>query len=81
MMMENDLREKILDVLCENGVDREAVLSGRLSSSIDSPKTVGAYRSLGGRLHHAFRETELTEENFSTVPALLKMAGGFRRSG
>ncbi len=75
MMMENDLREKILDVLCENGVDREAVLSGRLSSSIDSLKLLELIEVLEDGLHHRIPETELTEENFSTVPALMKMAG------
>jgi acyl carrier protein len=73
MMIENDLREKILDVLCENGVDREAVLSGNLSSSIDSLKLLELIEVLEDGLRYRIPERELTEENFSSVPALLKM--------
>jgi acyl carrier protein len=74
MMIENDLREKILDVLCENGIDREAILSGQLSSSIDSLKLLELIEVLEDGLHHRIPEAELTEENFSSVPALLKLA-------
>ena len=74
MMIENDLREKILDVLCENGIDREAILSGQLSSSIDSLKLLELIEVLEDGLHHRIPEGELTEENFSSVPALLKLA-------
>ena len=73
MMIENDLREKILDVLCENSLDREAVLSGHLSSSIDSLKLLELIEVLEDGLHCRIPERELTEENFSSVPALLKM--------
>ena len=74
-MIENDLREKLLDVLCESGIDRQAALSGHLTTSMDSLKLLEVIEVLEDGLHHRIPEAELTEENFSSVPALLKMAG------
>ena len=74
-MITNELREKLLDVLCENGADRQAVMSGQLTSSMDSLKLLEVIEVLEDGLHYRIPEAELTEENFSSVPALLKMAG------
>jgi len=73
-MIENDLREKLLDVICEPGLDRDAVMSGHLASSIDSLKLLEVIEVLEDGLHNRIPETELTEENFASLPALLKMA-------
>jgi len=80
-MLENELREKLLDVLCESGIDRQAVMSGRLASSMDSLKLLEVIEVLEDGLHHRIPEAELTEENFSSVPALLKMAGRIAQQG
>jgi acyl carrier protein len=72
---ENDLREKILEVVCENGVDRESIMAGQqLAAKIDSLKLLELIEVLEDSLHCRIPETELTEENFSSVPVLLQMA-------
>ena len=74
-MNESQLREKILDVVCENGVDRASVLaSQQLAAKIDSLKLLELIEVLEDSLHRRIPEEELTEENFSSVPVLLQMA-------
>jgi len=74
-MNENQLREKILDVVCENGVDRASVLaSQQLAAKIDSLKLLELIEVLEDSLHRPIPEEELTEENFASVPVLLQMA-------
>jgi acyl carrier protein len=74
-MNENELRERILDVVCENGVDRESVIAGqKLAAEIDSLKLLELIEVLEDSLHRRIPEAELTEENFSSVPVLLQMA-------
>jgi len=74
-MNESQLREKILDVVCENGVDRESVLAGQqLAAKIDSLKLLELIEVLEDSIHRPIPEEELTEENFSSVPVLLQMA-------
>ena len=74
-MNESQLREKILDVVCDNGVDRAAVLaSQQLAGKIDSLKLLELIEVLEDSLRCPIPEEELTEENFSSVPVLLQMA-------
>ena len=74
-MNESQLRERILDVVCENGVDRAAVLANQqLASKIDSLKLLELIEVLEDSLARPIPEAELTEENFSSVPVLLQMA-------
>jgi len=74
-MNESQLRERILDVICENGIERESVLSGQqLAAKIDSLKLLELIEVLEDSIHRPIPEEELTEENFSSVPVLLQMA-------
>lgn len=74
-MNESLLREKILDVVCENGVDRASVLSTQqLAGKIDSLKLLEVIEVLESSLGCSIPEEELTEANFSSVPVLLQMA-------
>jgi acyl carrier protein len=74
-MNESQLREKILDVVCENGIDRQSVLATQqLAGKIDSLKLLELIEVLEDSLCRAIPEEELTEENFSSVPVLLQMA-------
>lgn len=74
-MNEMQLRDKILDVVCENGVDRESVLATQqLAGKIDSLKLLELIEVLEDSLRRRIPEEELTEENFSSVPVLLQMA-------
>jgi acyl carrier protein len=74
-MNESQLREKILDVVCTNGVDRASVLaSQQLAGKIDSLKLLELIEVLEDSLRCSIPEEELTEENFSSVPVLLQMA-------
>jgi acyl carrier protein len=74
-MNESQLREKILDVVCENGVDRASVLATQqLAGKIDSLKLLEVIEVLESSLGCSIPEEELTEANFSSVPVLLKMA-------
>jgi acyl carrier protein len=74
-MNESQLREKILDVVCENGVDRASVLTTQqLAGKIDSLKLLEVIEVLESSLGCSIPEEELTEANFSSVPVLLQMA-------
>lgn len=74
-MNESLLREKILDVVCENGVDRASVLTTQqLAGKIDSLKLLEVIEVLESSLGCSIPEEELTEANFSSVPVLLQMA-------
>lgn len=74
-MNEMQLRDRILDVVCENGVDRASVLATQqLAGKIDSLKLLELIEVLEDTLHRPIPEEELTEENFSSVPVLLQMA-------
>jgi acyl carrier protein len=74
-MNESQLREKILDVVCENGVDRASVLATQqLAGKIDSLKLLELIEVLEDSIRSPIPEEELTEENFSSVPVLLQMA-------
>lgn len=74
-MDENALRERILEVVCENGVDRESVLAANgMAGKIDSLKLLELIEVLESSLHIRIPEEELTEQNFASVPVLLKMA-------
>ena len=74
-MNESQLREKILDVVCENGVDRASVLATQqLAGKIDSLKLLEVIEVLESSLGCSIPEEELTEANFSSVPVLLQMA-------
>jgi acyl carrier protein len=74
-MNESQLRERILDIVCENGVDRESMLTGhQLAAKIDSLKLLELIEVLEDSIHRPIPEEELTEDNFSSVPVLLKMA-------
>jgi acyl carrier protein len=74
-MDETQLRERILEVVCENGVDRDSVLAGQnIAGKIDSLKLLELIEVLESSLHIRIPEKELTEENFASVPVLLKMA-------
>jgi acyl carrier protein len=74
-MNESQLREKILDVVCENGVDRASVLATQqLAGKIDSLKLLEVIEVLESSLGCSIPEEELTEAIFSSVPVLLKMA-------
>jgi acyl carrier protein len=74
-MNENQLRDKILDLVCENGIDREAMLKGsQLAARIDSLKLLELIEVLEESIRRPIPEEELTEENFSSVPVLLQMA-------
>jgi acyl carrier protein len=74
-MNESQLREKILDVVCENGVDRQSILANQqLAGKIDSLKLLELIEVLEDSLCRPIPEEELTEENFSSVPVMLKMA-------
>ena len=75
LMNESLLREKILDVVCENGVDRVSVLATQqLAGKIDSLKLLEVIEVLESSLGCSIPEEELTEANFSSVPVLLQMA-------
>jgi acyl carrier protein len=74
-MNESELRERILEVVCENGVDRDSVISGqKLAAEIDSLKLLELIEVLEDSLHRRIPEAELTEANFSSVPVILQMA-------
>jgi len=74
-MNESQLRERILDVVCDNGLDRESVLTGQqLAAKIDSLKLLELIEVLEDSIRRPIPEEELTEENFSSVPVLLQMA-------
>jgi acyl carrier protein len=74
-MNESELRERILEVVCANGVDRDSVISGqKLAAEIDSLKLLELIEVLEDSLHRRIPEGELTEENFSSVPVILQMA-------
>ena len=74
-MNESQLREKILDVVCENGVDRASVLATQqLAGKIDSLKLLEVIEVLESSLGCSIPEEELTEANFSSVPVLMQMA-------
>jgi acyl carrier protein len=74
-MNESQLRERILDVVCDNGMDRASVLaSQQLAGKIDSLKLLEVIEVLESSLGCAIPEEELTEANFSSVPVLLQMA-------
>ena len=74
-MNESELRERILEVVCENGVDRDSVISGqKLAAEIDSLKLLELIEVLEDSLHQRIPEAELTEANFSSVPVILQMA-------
>jgi acyl carrier protein len=73
-MNESQLREKILDVVCENGVDRQSILaSQQLAGKIDSLKLLELIEVLEDSISRPIPEEELTEDNFSSVPVILKM--------
>jgi acyl carrier protein len=74
-MNENQLRDKILDLVCENGIDRESMLKGsQLAARIDSLKLLELIEVLEESIRRPIPEEELTEANFSSVPVLLQMA-------
>src|SRR6185503_6511074 len=74
-MNESQLREKILDVVCENGVDRQSILaSQQLAGKIDSLKLLELIEVLEDSISRPIPEEELTEDNFSSVPVILQMA-------
>lgn len=75
-MDETALRERILEVVCENGVDRDSVLNANgMAGRIDSLKLLQLIEVLESSLQIRIPEEELTEQNFASVPVLLKMAG------
>jgi acyl carrier protein len=75
-MMETEVRERILAVLCEDGVDREKALAEQnLAALIDSLKLLELTAVLEDCLHRTIPDAELTEQNFMSVPALMKMVG------
>ena len=73
-MTEREIREKILDVLCEDGMDRgEALAEQNLAAAIDSLKLLELTAVIENCLNHTIPEAELTEQNFASIPALMNM--------
>jgi acyl carrier protein len=76
------LRERILEVVCENGADRDSVLTANgMAGRIDSLKLLQLIEVLESSLHIRIPEEELTEQNFASVPVLLKMATRLSQGG
>lgn len=68
------IRERILALLCEDGLDREQALSGHdLVASIDSLKLLELTAAIEECLQRTIPDAELTEQNFASVPALMRM--------
>ena len=81
-MDETALRDRILEVVCENGVDRDSALTANgMAGRIDSLKLLQLIEVLESSLHIRIPEEELTEQNFASVPVLLKMATRLSQSG
>jgi len=75
-MTDMEVRERILAVLCEDGIDREKTLAERnLAAAIDSLKLLELTAVVEECLHRTIPDTELTEQNFASIPALMKMVG------
>jgi acyl carrier protein len=75
-MTEAPIRERILAVLCEDGFDREKALAEEnLAAAIDSLMLLELTAAIEECLHRTIPDTELTEHNFASVPALMRMVG------
>jgi acyl carrier protein len=75
-MTEVEVRERILAVLCEDGVERDKALAEQnLAAVIDSLKLLELTAAVEDCLHRTIPDAELTEENFASIPALMKMVG------
>jgi acyl carrier protein len=73
-MTEGEIRERIVAVLCESGINRERVLGERnLAALIDSLKLLELTAAVEECLQRAIPDAELTEQNFASVPALMSM--------
>ena len=80
-MDETALRERILEVVCENGVDRDSALrTNGMAGRIDSLKLLQLIEVLESSLQIRIPENELTEQNFTSVPVLLQMASRLSRT-
>lgn len=72
--MQAAIRERILALLCEDGLDREKALAEHnLVASIDSLKLLELTAAIEECLHRTIPDAELTEQNFASVPALMRM--------
>ena len=75
-MTEAAIRERILAVLHEDGLNREAALAERnLAAVIDSLGLLELTAAIEECLHRKIPDAELTEHNFASVPALMQMVG------
>ena len=71
----HDLQERLLDTICTNGIDRASVLAHRnLSALMDSLTLLEVVEVLEDYLNRDLPETELTEQNFNSVPTILNLA-------
>ena len=72
--MQVAIRERILALLCEGGLNREEALAEQnLAASIDSLKLLELTAAIEECLHRSIPDAELTEQNFASIPALMRM--------
>lgn len=73
--VDSNLQERVLDVLCEDGADRASILGEtRLASIIDSLKMIELVETLEDSVGRHIPDDQITEENFSSVSAICRMA-------
>lgn len=73
-MREAAIRERILALLSEDGLDRERALAERnLAAVIDSLKLLELTAAIEDSLQRTIPDDEMTEQNFASIPAMMQM--------